>query len=108
MSHAGPATPRRDVLPGSLRAWYDEHRIGDSPLYDITTQAATSLSALLVQRQLAASDGRERDHWAARVQLVSRQQAALDPTDRAGLIAQQQAWLDEADALACEPPAVSA
>ena len=108
MSHVGPATPRRDVSPGSLPAWYDEHRIGNSPLYDITTQAATSLSALLVQRQLAASDGRERDHWAARVQLVSRQQAALDPTDRAGLIAQQQAWLDEADALTREPPAVSA
>src|SRR5260370_23071223 len=108
MSHAGPGTPWPDVSPGSLRAWYDDHRIGDSALYDITAQAATSLSALLVQRQLAASDGRERDHWAARVRLVSRQQAVLDPSDRAGLIAQQQTWLDEADALTPEPPPVSA
>ncbi len=108
MSHAGPATAWPDVSPGSLRAWYDDHRIGDPALYDITAQAATSLSAILTQRQLAAGDGRERDHWAARVRLVSRQQAALDPGDRGGLIAQQQAWLDEADALTREPPAVSA
>jgi hypothetical protein len=108
MSHAGPAAPWPDVAAGSLPAWYDDHRIGDSPLYDITAQAATSLAALLVQRQLAAGDGRERGHWAARVCLVSRQRAALDPGDRAGLIAQQQAWLDEADALTREPPAESA
>lgn len=108
MSHAGPAMPRPDVPPGSLWAWYEEHRIGDSVLYDITAQAAASLSGLLVQRQLAASDVREGDHWAARVRLVSRQRAALDPNDRGGLIAQQQAWLHEADALTREPPAVSA
>jgi hypothetical protein len=107
MSHAGPASPRPNVSPRSLWAWYDEHRIGDSALYDITVQAATSLSGLLVQRQLAAGDVRERTHWAARVRLVSRQEAALDPGDRAGLIAQQQAWLEEADALAAEPPAVT-
>jgi len=107
MSHAGPSVPRPDVSPAQLWAWYDEHRIGDSALYDITAQAAASLSGLLVQRQLAAGDARERDHWAARVRLVSRQQAALDPGDRTGLIAQQQAWLDEADVLTREPPALS-
>ncbi|HEY5222487.1 MAG TPA: hypothetical protein VIJ18_05485 [Microbacteriaceae bacterium] len=96
MSMTVPST-----VPGeSLRAWYDEHLVDDVVLYDITAQAATSLSALLVKRQLTAADALEQEHWGARVRLVAQQQRALDPADRAGLIAQQQAWLEEADALA--------
>ncbi len=105
MSQAVPARPGADVSPGSLWSWYEEHRIGDAVLYDMTVQAATSLVALLVQRQVAATEAREREHWAARVRLVSQQQAALDPDDRAGLVAQQEAWLDEADALTAKWPA---
>ena len=100
MSQADPAPPHPGESPESLRAWYDQHRIGDEVLYDITTQAATSLAALLVQRQLGASNDRDREHWAARAHLVTQQQAALDPDDRDGLVAQQQAWLDEAASLA--------
>jgi hypothetical protein len=99
MSQADPAPPHPGESPESLRAWYDQHRIGDAVLYDITVQAATSLSALLVQRQLAATDDHERERWAARVHLVCRQQAALNPGDRGGLIAQQQAWLNQTDVL---------
>lgn len=82
-----------------LRAWFDDHLVDDVVLHDITTQAATSLSGILVQRQLSAPDEREAAHWAARARIVKRQVASLDPDDRAGLIAQQQAWLDEARAL---------
>ncbi|EXJ52838.1 hypothetical protein [Microbacterium sp. MRS-1] len=92
------------TIPGtipaeSLRAWYDARHVDDVVLYDITAQTATSLSAVLIERQLAATDEAEREHWAARVRLVDQQQAALNPEDRAGLIAQQQAWLDEAHVL---------
>ena len=84
----------------SLRAWYDdEPRVSDVALYDITAQGATTLTAVLIERQLATTDERERGYWAARVRLVNQQRAALDPDDRLGLIAQQQAWLDEIDAL---------
>jgi hypothetical protein len=87
------------VRAASARAWYDQRLVDDVVLYDITAQAAVSLSALLIQRRRAAQDGLERDHWSARLRLVKQQRSALDPDDRAGLIAQQQAWLDEARAL---------
>jgi hypothetical protein len=48
----------------------------------------------------AASGTIEREHWNARLRLVKQQRAALDPADRVGLIAQQQAWVDEAETLA--------
>jgi len=99
MSPADPAIPHPDIPPGGLRAWYDDQHINDAVLYDITAQAAASLAALLAQKQLAAAEERERGHWAARVRLVAQQKAALPPNDRAGLIAQQQAWLHEAQAL---------
>jgi hypothetical protein len=83
----------------SLRAWYDGHRVDDAVLYDITAQTATSLSAAILTRQRAAANPVEAEHWAARGRLVTQQVNALDPGDRAGLIAQQQAWLDEMDAL---------
>ncbi len=84
----------------SLRAWYDdEPRISDVALYDITTQGAITLASVLIERQLATADERERAYWAARVHLVNRQRDALNPDDRLGFIAQQQAWLDEIDAL---------
>jgi len=83
----------------SLRAWYDDQQVDDVVLYDITAQTATSLSAMLIARRRAAGDEREREHWSARMRLVAQQQAVLNPEDRAGLIAQQQAWLDEAHVL---------
>lgn len=84
----------------SLRERYDEKRIGDTVLYDITVQAATSLSSLFVKRQLTAATEQDREHWAARARLVERQRAALNPGDRAELIAQQEAWLEEIENLA--------
>lgn len=84
----------------SLRERYDERRIDDVVLYDITMQGATSLSSLIVNRQLAASTEQDREHWAARARLVARQRAALNPNDRAELIAQQEAWLEEIEILA--------
>ncbi|TAM71342.1 MAG: hypothetical protein EPN48_01885 [Microbacteriaceae bacterium] len=87
------------VPASSLPAWYDEHLVDDAALYDITAQTATSLGALLIQQRRIASRELEREHWSARLRLVKQQQAALDPDDRVGLIAQQQAWLDEANAL---------
>lgn len=87
-------------VPQSLRAWYDSHLVDDAVLYDITAQTATSLSAVLLSRQRAASTLLEVEHWAARGRLVAQQAGTLNPDDRAGLIAQQQAWLDEMDALA--------
>ncbi|MDI9890174.1 hypothetical protein [Microbacterium sp. IEGM 1404] len=84
----------------SLRAWYDdEPLVSDVALYDMTAQGATTLASVLIERQLATADEREREYWAARVRLVNQQRTALDPDDRLGLIAQQQAWLDEIDAL---------
>ncbi|MDR2565252.1 MAG: hypothetical protein LBC97_04175 [Bifidobacteriaceae bacterium] len=90
-----------DVVPaGSPRARDDEATIDDVVLYDIAAQAATSLSALIIQRRRASSGGLERRSWDARMRLVKQQRAALGRQDRAGLIAQRQAWLDEAEALA--------
>jgi hypothetical protein len=83
----------------SLLEWFDEHRTDDVALYDITRQAATELSAVLLVRKRAAASDIEREHWEARRELVRRQVDALDPQDRAGLVAQQDAWADEIDAL---------
>jgi len=83
-----------------LRVWYDdEPRVTDVAPYDMTAQGATALGCVLIERQLATTDEREREYWAARVRLVNQQRTALNPDDRLGLIAQQQAWLDEIGAL---------
>jgi hypothetical protein len=91
------------VPAGSLRAWYDEHLVDDVALYDITRQAATVLSSMLLRRGCEAVDDLEVQHWEARRRLVKRQVRALDSGDRAGLVAQQQAWADEIRALEAEP-----
>ena len=66
----------------SLRAWYDdEPRVSDVALYDMTAQGATTLASVLIERQLATTDEREREYWAARVRLVNQQRTALDPDD---------------------------
>ncbi|MDR1189395.1 MAG: hypothetical protein LBK95_18420 [Bifidobacteriaceae bacterium] len=91
------------VLEQSLLEWFDEHRTDDVALYDITRQAATELSAVLLARKHAAASGIERDHWEARRELVRRQVDSLDPRDRASLAAQQDAWADEIDALEARP-----
>ncbi|MDR1441891.1 MAG: hypothetical protein LBJ02_05825 [Bifidobacteriaceae bacterium] len=87
------------VVAQSLLEWFDEHRTDDVALYDITRQAATELSAVLLARKRAAANDVEREHWEARSELVRRQVDALDPQNRAGLVAQQDAWADEIDAL---------
>ncbi|MGO0605319.1 MULTISPECIES: hypothetical protein [Micrococcales] len=43
-----------------------------------------------------ATDEDERAQWASRRRLVKQQTRALDPTNRTGLIAQQQAWMRQA------------
>ncbi|WP_424441759.1 hypothetical protein [Microbacterium sp.] len=68
-------------------------------LYDIARHTASVLASLLLNRRRGAGDEAEREHWAARERLVMQQVKALDPDDRAGLIAQDEAWEDEARAL---------
>ena len=92
----------------SLTDWYAQQLVDDVVLYDITAQTATTLSSLIVKRQLAAPDERHAAHWAARARLVKTQKNALNPEDRTGLIAQQEAWLEEIDALTREPVLASA
>ncbi|HWK20924.1 MAG TPA: hypothetical protein VNR37_09195 [Microbacteriaceae bacterium] len=91
------------IPAASARAWYDEHHVDDVALYDITRQAATLLSSILLARKQAAGDELEQEHWAARRRLVKRQAAALNPEDRAELVAQQQAWAHEIQALDAQP-----
>jgi hypothetical protein len=73
--------------------------VDDVALYGITRQAASILAAMLLQRSLAAAPGLDQDHWGARRRLVKRQVRALDSSDRPGLVAQQEAWAHEIDAL---------
>jgi hypothetical protein len=63
------------------------------------------LSALSIERRSTAEDGLEQEHWSVHLRLVRQQRSVLDPDDRAGLVAQQQAWLDEACALDGVSPA---
>ncbi|MDR1513428.1 MAG: hypothetical protein LBS56_08110 [Propionibacteriaceae bacterium] len=101
MSVAPDATATHDA--GSLLAWYDEHLMDDVALYDITRQAATLLSALLLGRKRAAPPGPERDRWAARRRLVKEQADQLDPGDRAALTACQEEWASEIRYLRGDP-----
>ncbi|MDR2567664.1 MAG: hypothetical protein LBC97_16745 [Bifidobacteriaceae bacterium] len=98
----------RTGTPWSARALRDERLADDVALYDITRQAATVLSSLLLQRMRGAEDDAARAVWAARRRLVKRQVLALDPGDRAGLVAQQEAWAAEIDALESAPSRISA
>jgi hypothetical protein len=77
----------------------DFTHVSDVMLYDIARHTASLLASILLNRQRDATDDAEREHWAARERLVMQQVQALDPDDRAGLIAQNEAWEDEADAL---------
>ncbi|MDR2347531.1 MAG: hypothetical protein LBD90_02710 [Bifidobacteriaceae bacterium] len=99
---AAPQT-KATATAGSLLAWYDEHLVDDVALNDITRQAATLLSALLLRRKQACPPGPERERWAARRRLVKEQAEALDPADRAALAARQQEWADEIRSLRGRP-----
>lgn len=77
----------------------DFTHVSDVMLYDIARHTASLLASILLNRQRAATDDAEREHWAARDRLVMQQVQALKPDDRAGLIAQNEAWEDEAHAL---------
>ncbi len=77
----------------------DFTHVSDVMLYDIARHTASLLASILLNRQRTATDDAEREHWAARERLVIQQVRALDPDDRAGLIAQNEAWEDEASAL---------
>lgn len=95
MNQTVPVAPRVE----SARTWYDQALVEDTMIYDITREAAAMLSSLLLERMTNAADEGAREHWAARRRLVKQQTKALDPADRAALIAQQQAWVHEAQAL---------
>ncbi|MGO1560444.1 hypothetical protein CZ771_00095 [Actinomycetales bacterium JB111] len=73
----------------------DFTHVSDVMLYDIARHTASLLTSLFLNRQRDATDDAEREHWAARERLVMRQVQALNPDDRAGLIAQNEAWVDE-------------
>lgn len=77
----------------------DFTHVSDAMLYDIARHTASLLTSLFLNRQRDATDDAEREHWAARERLVMQQVQALDPDDRAGLIAQNEAWQDEDRAL---------
>lgn len=77
----------------------DFDHVSDAMLYDITRHTASVLSSGLLARKNAAGDDAEREHWAARRRLVKQQVRALEPADRSGLIAQEEAWEDETRAL---------
>lgn len=77
----------------------DFTHVSDVMLYDIARHTASLLIAELLARVVAADDEVERDRWEARVRLVDEQVAAMNPDDRAGLIAQNEAWDDESHAL---------
>jgi hypothetical protein len=63
---------------------------------------------MLLQRKWEAEDDASRELWAGRRRLVKQQVLALDSGDRAGLVAQQEAWAGEIDALESMPRRSSA
>lgn len=77
----------------------DFTHVSDVMLYDIARHTASLLIAELIARSDAATDESDRERWEARLRLVDEQAAALNPADRAGLIAQNEAWDDESHAL---------
>lgn len=77
----------------------DFTHVSDVMLYDIARHTASLLIAELIARSDAATDESDRERWEARLRLVDEQVAALNPADRAGLIAQNEAWDDESHAL---------
>ena len=78
--------PIRTASP--VRGRPDFTHVSDVMLYDIARHTASLLLSLFLNRQREAADEAEREHWAARERLVIRNVEALDPADRAGLIAQ--------------------
>ncbi len=77
----------------------DFTHVSDVMLYDIARHTASLLIAELIARSDAATGESDRERWGARLRLVDEQVAALNPADRAGLIAQNEAWDDESHAL---------
>ncbi|MBL5973357.1 MAG: hypothetical protein D3X82_06205 [Candidatus Leucobacter sulfamidivorax] len=77
----------------------DFTHVSDAMLYDITRHTASLLIAELLARSDAAADESDRERWEGRLRLVDEQVAALNPADRASLIAQNEAWDDESHAL---------
>ena len=74
--------------------------ISDAMLYDIARHNASILSAKLLRLSDTAGSDEMRDHWAARRRLVKQQARALNPEDRAEIIAQDEVWRLEKLALA--------
>ncbi|MCL6423573.1 hypothetical protein Bequi_09280 [Brachybacterium sp. JHP9] len=77
----------------------DFTHVSDVMLYDIARHTASLLIAELIARADAATDESDQEQWEARLRLVDEQVSALNPDDRAGLIAQNEAWDDESHAL---------
>lgn len=70
----------------------DYTHISDAMLYDIARHTASVLSSTLLNLSDAAADDAEREHWEARRRLIKQQTKALDPDDRAVMIAQDEVW----------------
>lgn len=96
MSQMIPANRTAGGLP---EEWADEQIIEDVVLYDMARHRASVLSSLLLQRQRSATTGFHRRHWRARRRLVKQQAKTMSAEDRAGMIAQHQAWSHEIQAL---------
>jgi len=77
----------------------DFAHVSDVMLYDIARHTAFLLIAELLARVDTAANESDRERWEARLRLVDEQIAVLNPADRAGLIAQNEAWDDESHAL---------
>lgn len=91
--------PASAAPAGPPEVWHDEQIVEDVVLYDMARHRATVLSSLLLQRQRAAGSEFDREHWAARRRLVKQQAKSMSAEDRAGVIAQHQAWSHEIQAL---------
>ena len=77
----------------------DFTHVSDATLYASARHPASLLIAELIARADAATDESDQEQWEARLRLVDEQVSALNPDDRAGLIAQNEAWDDESHAL---------
>ena len=77
----------------------DFTHVSDVMLYDIARHTASLLIAELIARADAATNESDREQWEARLRLVDEHVAALNPDDRSGMIAQNEAWDDESHAL---------
>ncbi|MCT1657162.1 hypothetical protein [Brevibacterium luteolum] len=73
--------------------------ISTAMLYDVARHTSSVLSAEFLARRDSSASEEDREFWASRRRLLKQQVRALDPEDRAVLIAQDAAWKDQIKAL---------